>query len=272
MITVLRPTRGWVGIDLRSLIDFRYLLAAFAIRDIKLRYKQTLLGVGWVLIQPLAAAGIFGFVFGVVAGFQAPSGGSYFVYSFAGLLVWNVFSSTFLKSATCMVGNVQLVTKVYFPRLILPLSTVASTLIDFMIPAAALALFLLVTGQLGWSVALLPVWVALALLMGLGLGLVAAALTVEYRDVQYILPLVTPFLLYASPVAYDTSHVPAEYRELYYLVNPLASIIEGFRWSVMGAQAPPWRFVAYAFLVSVVLFALGALVFRSRERRLADVI
>lgn len=269
---LLKPTKGWVGIDVRELARYRHLLFAFAARDVKLRYKQTLLGVVWVVLQPIVAAGIFSFVFGTVAGMRTSSGGSYFAFSFAGLLVWNVFSTTLAKAANSMVGNTQLVTKVYFPRLILPFATVASTLIDFLVPALLLAIFLASRGEGGWSAVLFPLWVLLALLMGLGLGLIAAALTIEYRDIQYILPLVTPFLLYASPVAYDVSHVPAHYRMAYYLVNPMASILEGFRWSVIGTPPPPLGQVAYAAGISLLVFAAGATFFRTRERRAADVI
>ena len=269
----LRPTCGWVSLDVRELVRFRHLLAAFAERDVKLRYKQTLIGVAWVVLQPLLAAGIFSIVFGVIAGMRTSSGGSYFLFSFAGLLSWNIFGSTLTKSALSMVGNTHLVTKVYFPRLILPLSTAASSLIDFAVPALVLLAMLVVSGHApGWPVLLTPVWAALALLLALGLGLIAASLTIDYRDVQYVLPLVTPFLLYASPVAYDVSHVPAQYRSLYYALNPLASVIEGFRWSVLGTPAPQASYLAYSAAMCAVLFVFGAAVFRRTERRVADVI
>lgn len=271
--TKLRPTTGWVGLDIRELVRFRHLLAALAERDVKLRYKQTLIGVAWVVLQPLFAAAIFSVVFGVIAGMRTSSGSSYFLFSFAGLLAWNVFGSTLTKSALSMVGNTHLVTKVYFPRLILPLSTAASSLIDFAVPAAVLLAVLVVSGHApGWAVLLTPVWAALALLLALGLGLIAASLTIDYRDVQYVLPLVTPFLLYASPVAYDVSHVPAQYRSLYYALNPLASVIEGFRWSLLGTPAPQAAWLAYAGVSCAVVFVAGAALFRRTERRVADVI
>lgn len=269
----LRPTRGWVGLNVRELVRFRHLLVAFAERDVKLRYRQTLIGVAWVVLQPLLAAGIFSIVFGVIAGMKTSDGGSYFIFSFAGLLAWNIFGNTLSKSAMSMVGNTHLVTKVYFPRLILPMSTAASTAIDFAVPASVLILIRLATGHVpGWEILLTPIWAIAALLLALGLGLIAAALTIDYRDVQYILPLVTPFLLYASPVAYDVSHVPARFQSLYYLLNPMASIIEAFRWSVIGAPAPSWGYLAYAGLCSALVFLAGAAIFRRTERRVADVI
>lgn len=269
----ITPSRGWVGLDIPELLRFRHLLVAFAERDVKLRYKQTLLGVAWVIVQPLFAAGIFSFVFGVVAGMKTTSGESYFMFSLAGLVAWNIFGNTLTKASVSMVGNTHLVTKVYFPRLILPMSTTASTMVDFAAPAVLLLILELASGRVpGWALLLVPVWALLALMLALGLGLIAAALTIDYRDVQYLLPLVTPFLLYASPVAYDVSHVPVRFQPLYYTVNPMASIIEAFRWSMIGGQAPQWPYLAYASVCSVVVFLLGAAIFRRTERRVADVI
>lgn len=270
--TTLRPSRGWAAIDVRELLRFKDLLIVLAGRDLKLRYRQTVLGVSWVLLQPLLAAGLFNFVFGVVAGLRA-EGVPYFVFSFAGLLAWNVFGSTLSKVSLSLVGNAYIVGKVYFPRLILPLSTVLSTLIDLSVGLALMAV-LLVVYQVwpGWSILLLPVWVALLLLLSVGAGLIAAALTVGYRDVQYILPVVVPFLLYASPVAYQVGHLPVVYRRAFYLANPLASLIEGFRWSLLGYAPPPWAFAVSSAATATVLFLVGAAIFRRMERRVADVI
>lgn len=271
--TRLRPSRGWVGLDIPELLRFRHLLAAFAERDVKLRYRQTLLGALWVVIQPLFAAGIFSFVFGVVAGMTTSSGQPYFVFSFTGLLAWNVFASTLTRTATCMIGNTSIVTKVYFPRLVLPLSTIASTLVDFAVPAVVLLAILPFVGiRPGWPALLVPIWIVLVLVLALGAGLIAAALTIDYRDVQYLLPLLVPFLLYASPVAWEVSRIPEAYRFWYHLSNPLASLIDGFRWSVLGTAPPSAAGVAYAVIASAVIFVFGAAVFRRAERRVADVI
>lgn len=270
--TTLRPSGGWRAIDVRELVRFRDLCIQLASRDVKLRYKQTALGVAWVLLQPIATAGLFSFVFGVVA--KLPSEGvPYFAFSFAGLTAWNVFSSTLAKTSACMVGNAALVSKVYFPRLILPLSLVASTLIDLIVSLALLAV-LLVVYELPPSapMLLLPAWLLLLVLLALGLGLIGAALTVTYRDVQYALPVLIPFVLYASPVAYRVSDVPAAYQTAFYVANPLASLIEGFRWSLVGTAAPGWPWVLYASAVALVVFVTGALTFHRMERKFADVI
>jgi len=270
--TTLRPTRGWAPIDLLELWGFRDLLTVLADRDVKLRYKQTLLGVAWVLLQPLLAAGILSFVFGVIAGMKSADL-PYPIICFAGMLGWAVFGSTLSKTSMCMVGNAALVSKVYFPRIILPFSTVAATMLDLAVSMVPMAVLIAIWRiGLSWACLSLPLWIALLLMMSLGLGLVAAALTVSYRDVQHILPVLVPFLMYASPVGYVAQSVPSSYRHIYFLVNPIASLIEGFRWSLIGTAPPPAWAVVYSAAVATVLFVLGAAVFRRMERRFADVI
>lgn len=274
----LRPSNGWRALDLREIARFKDLLFVLAGRDLKLRYKQTALGITWVVLQPLLAAGIFSFVFGVVAGLKSSSTAvPYFVFSFAGLLAWNTFGSTLAKTGVCMTGNAHLVSKVYFPRLVLPLSITLSTLVDLAIALVLMAVMLVAYRvPLSWPIITLPLWTGLIVLMALGLGLIAASLTVSYRDVQYLLPVMIPFLMYASPVAYEISHLPEQYRTAYMLLNPLASLIEGFRWSLLagaaGTAEPQWGFVAYSALMTLLVLLAGAAVFRRLERRFADVI
>jgi lipopolysaccharide transport system permease protein len=271
-LRTLRPTTGWVALDLRELARFKDLLMELGRRDIKLRYRQTVLGVGWVLIQPLLAAGMLTFAFGVVAGLK-PQGTSSFLFTYAGLLVWNVFALTLNKTSLSMVGNAYLVSKVYFPRLILPLSGTLSTLLDFSISMGVLLLGLAVLGIWpGWPLFLLPIWILLVLCLALGAGLIAAALAVHYRDIQHILPILVPFLLYASPVAYEVAHIPARYQSAFYLINPLAGLIEGFRWSTLGRPMPPVLMIGWSATLAVALFLFGAAVFRRTERKFADVI
>ena len=273
MPTVLRPTRGWVAIDFAELYRFRDLLFEFANRDVKLRYRQTLLGIVWVALQPLFAAGLLYFAFRVVAGLEPPQGAPFFVFTFAGLLVWNLFSATLTKASASMIGHSYLVSKVYFPRLILPLSGTISTLIDFGVSFGLLIVLLAIYGIVpGIQVLTLPLWIALVLCLALGLGLVAAALTVEYRDVQHMLPVVVPFLLYASPVAYDAAQIAPSYRAAFYLANPLASVLAGFRWAVLGTPLPPAPFILWSAVMAAALFAFGAAAFRRTERKFADVI
>jgi lipopolysaccharide transport system permease protein len=195
------------------------------------------------------------------------------MFSFASLLAWNIFGSTVGKASASLVGNEYIVSKVYFPRLILPLSSVASTMVDFLVAFVVMFVLMAIYGVWpGAPVLLLPLWILLLIMLALGLGLIAAALSVNYRDVQHILPILIPFMLYASPVAYDVSHLPERYRGVFYLVNPLASVIEAFRWSLLGSTRPPVLYIAWSALVAVALFGFGAAVFRRTERRVADVI
>jgi homopolymeric O-antigen transport system permease protein len=272
-VRTLRPTTGWVAVDLHELVDFKDLIVEFARRDIKLRYRQTALGIAWVVLQPIVAAGVLNFAFGVVAGAR-PRGPSYFLFTFAGLLMWNLFSMTLNKTSLSLVGNSYLISKVYFPRLILPISGTLATLLDF---AVALGVLFVLQAFYGivpqWQLVLVPVWIAIVLCLALGAGLIAAALTVQYRDIQHILPILIPFMLYASPVAYDVTQIPEGYQRLFYLINPLAAPIVGFRASLLpAAPMPPLPYLAWSALVAVGMFGLGAAVFKRTERRFADVV
>jgi len=254
-------------------MDFKDLIVEFARRDVKLRYRQTALGIAWVVLQPIVAAGVLNFAFGVVAGAR-PRGPSYFLFTFAGLLMWNLFSMTLNKTSLSLVGNSYLISKVYFPRLILPISGTLATLLDF---AVALVVLFVLQGFYGivpqWQLVLVPVWIAMVLCLALGAGLIAAALTVQYRDIQHILPILIPFMLYASPVAYDVTQIPESYQRLFYLINPLAAPIVGFRASLLpSAPMPPLPYLVWSALIAAGLFGLGAAVFKRTERRFADVV
>lgn len=251
---------------------FRDLLLSLAGRDLKVRYKQTALGVTWVILQPLIAAGIFAFVFGGVAKLEAPGAVPYFLFSFVGLLAWNAFSGSLNRASGAMLGNEHLVSKVYFPRLILPISTLFAALIDFAVALGMLGVLLVLFWKLPTvSVLLMPLLLLLMLMLALGIGFAATALAVSYRDIGYIVPVALQFLLYASPVAYALQEVPEQYRAIY-LLNPLAPLLEAFRWSVLGVGEVLWGYLAYAAAVSVLTFGLGAFVFKRMERKFADVI
>ena len=272
----IRPTSGWAAINLRELWHFRDLLFSLAGRDLKLRYKQTALGVIWVVLQPLMAAGIFSFVFGKLASFPS-HGVPYFLFSYVGLLGWNLFANTLSKTSTCLVGNSQLISKVFFPRLVLPLSTIPSVMVDFSVAAAMLvALMLFCRVHPGLPLLLLPLWIAVLLLFALGIGLCTAALAVSYRDVQYILPVAIQALLYASPIAYALSDALAKlshrWERIIYELNPLAAPLEAFRWSILNITPPPALPLAYAATAAAVVFLVGTYSFKRMERKFADVI
>ncbi len=267
----IRPVSGWATLGLREVWSFRDLLVVLAGRDLKVRYKQTALGVAWVVLQPLLAAGVFSFVFGSVAGL--PSGGlPYLVYSFAGLVGWNFFSNVLNKVSGCLVGNANLISKVFFPRLVLPLAGVGSCLVDFVVSlammVAMLAFYRIVPSGTLW---LFPLAVVVLAALATGLGLWTAALMVSYRDVGYILPVATNILLYASPVAYSLAAVPPRLRWVYQL-NPLTPPLEAMRNGLLGLPAGDNRLLALSALVAAVALVAGLFAFKRMERSFADVI
>lgn len=266
----IRPTSGWQALNIPQIWQYRDLLYTLAARDVRLRYKQTALGVIWVVLQPLMAAGILSFVFGTVA--KIPSDGPFFLFAYAGSLGWSAFSGTLSKASACLVGNAHLISKVYFPRLILPFSTVLSSLLDFAVALVMMVVLLAIYEvPIGLGFLLLPVWLLLVLLFAIGIGLLMAALTVTYRDVQYILPVALQFLMYASPVVYAVSHVPESLRWIYNL-NPLASLLEGFRWSLIGSHPVSLSNITYSAILGLIVFVIGAFAFKRMEKTFADVI
>lgn len=270
-LLVIVPPKRWAVINFREVVEFRDLLVRFAIRDLKLRYRQTALGVVWVVLQPLMSAGVFSFIFGKVANFPS-DGVPYFAFSFAGMLAWNVFSGTLNKVSGSLVGNSQLVSKIFFPRLVLPLSMLSSTLVDFGVALILMAVICVIVGVwAGVALVLLPFWLLLVVLLSLGLGLMCAALMVSYRDVGYILPVVAQVLLYGSPVAYGLAALPEGSRRWFQL-NPLTGALEGFRWGLLGTARPTTFAVLWSVACAIVVFGAGASVFAKMERKFADVI
>jgi lipopolysaccharide transport system permease protein len=269
---LLSARRGLPPLDLKELRQSHELLWSLAVRDVRARYKQTVLGAAWVVLQPLIAAGIFTFIFTIVADLQAPSGVPYFLFTFTGLLAWNSFSSVLTRSSGSLVANAGLVSKVYFPRLVLPLATVLTVLLDLAVASVLLVLLVLWHWQLpGWTILLLPVCIGLLWGLALGVGLCVAAVAVSYRDALYVLPVVTQFLMWGSAVLFPTGQVPERFQWILYL-NPLVSLIEGFRWSVLGVGTMHWGSLGYSAAFTLVVLLMGLFAFRQMERRFADVI
>jgi lipopolysaccharide transport system permease protein len=258
-------------IDFAELWAYRELLFLMAWRDATVRYKQSVAGIAWALLQPLMMMAIFTLVFGRFA--KLPSEGvPYSVFTLCGLLPWNYFSRSLSDSSNSLVGASQLLAKVYFPRLILPLSRVFSGLIDFGIT------FALLLGVLAWyritpslAVIALPAFMALAVLTSLAAGLWLTALNVKYRDVSFVVPFLVQFWMYASPIAYSASIVPYQWRPLYAL-NPMVSVVEGFRWALLGKSAPDLRAMLVSLAIVIVLLLSGLYYFRKTEETLTDVI
>jgi len=269
--TILTPRAGFQAINIRELWEYRELLFAFAGRDIRVRYKQTVLGVVWVVLQPLLGAGIFSFVFGKVA--KMDSGGvPYFAFTYSGLMFWTLFTSTVNRANSSLVGNTHLVTKIYFPRLILPLSGIPSALLDFSVAATLMTIIMVTYGiEPRIGLLLLPIWLVILLMFATGIGLWSGALAVKYRDINYILPFAIQLLLFASPIAYAANNVPAEFQ-IYYYLNPIAGLMDAIRWSFFGTTQNGWWPVGYSTIFSVSVLIVGATLFRKMEREFADVI
>lgn len=267
----IRPSRGWRAVNLAEVWRYRELLLFLTVRDIKLRYKQTALGVGWAVAQPLLTMAVFTIFFGTLA--KVPSDGRpYALFVLAALLPWQLFVYALTQSSNSLVSEQRLITKVYFPRLIVPVASVLSGVVDF---AVALALVLIGMAVFGVypsvQILALPVFVAFAVATALAVGLWLSALNVQYRDVRYTIPFLAQFWMFASPVAYPSSLVPEQYRALYGL-NPMAGVIEGTRWALLGTAAPSWGLVGVSACVVALLFAGGLLYFRRMERTFADVV
>jgi lipopolysaccharide transport system permease protein len=255
----------------RDLWHHRDLIRVLALRDIKLRYRQTALGASWVILQPLLSAGILGFVFGKVA--KLPTDGiPFFIFSYAGLLAWSSFSNSLMRTTSSMISNASLVAKIFFPRLVLPLSTIVAIVLDFSV-ALVVLMIMLFTNDLvpGAPILLLPVWLLLGVMLAQGIGSFLAAMAVRWRDIPQVTPVLLQLFLYASPVAYAVSAVPERYLTVYYL-NPLAGMLEAFRWSLLGTPAPTLGHLLYFIVVSVVLFIVGFISLEKLERKFADVI
>ncbi|MCO5182759.1 MAG: ABC transporter permease [Anaerolineae bacterium] len=272
--TVIKRTRGLAALQLGELWAFRELLYFMAWREIKVRYKQTLLGITWIMLRPIVSMIVFTFVFDTMLG-AGPEGVPYEVYAFAGLLPWNYFATALSRSSSSMVTSSQLITKVYFPRLIVPTSEIVSGLIDFAVSLIVLAALLMYFKiQLTWTVLVMPAFLLLAMVTALGFGLWLGALNVRYRDVTYIVPFLVQMWFFLTPVAYATSRIPESYRFLLSL-NPMVAVVEGFRWGLLSnyiTEPPTGSLVAIAVIISSVVLITGAYFFRVTERTFADVV
>jgi lipopolysaccharide transport system permease protein len=271
---IIRPKSGWRAVDLRELWRYRELLWFLALRDIQVRYKQTALGAAWAVIQPFFTMLVFSVFFGYLGGMSQRIQGDipYPVYTFCALLPWQLFAFALSQSSTSVVGNRGLITKVYFPRLIVPTAPLLCGLLDFAISFGILLLMMLWYGVWpGWAILTLPLFLLLALATSLAVGLWLSALNAIYRDVQYTLPFLTQFWLFVTPVAYPSSIVPEQWRWLYGL-NPMAGVVDGFRWALLGNVEPPGPMLLVS-VMSVTLLLIGGLYyFRRMEKSFADVV
>lgn len=268
---VIEPRKRLLHLDLKAIWEYRELLYFLVWRDLKVRYKQTVIGAGWAILQPLMTMAIFTVVFGIFA--QIPSDGiPYPIFAYSALLPWNLFANSLTRGGTSIVGNAQLISKIYFPRLLLPLSGVLSPIVDFAVSFVILAAMMIWFGTVPtWGVLALPLFLLLALLTALAVGLWLSALNVRYRDVGHTIPFLVQLWLFASPVAYPVSLVPEKWRVLYSL-NPMAGVIEGFRWALLGKESPDFGVIAVSAAMVFALLLPGIVYFRYTERTFADVV
>jgi lipopolysaccharide transport system permease protein len=268
---VIEPPRGWQALDLKELWHYREMLFFFTWRDIKVRYRQTVLGAAWAVLQPVLTMVIFSVIFGTLA--KLPSQGfPYPVFTFTALLPWQLFAFALTSSSNSLITNQQLITKVYFPRLIIPISSVIAGLVDFLIAFLILILMMLYYGipptAAIWT---LPLFLLLALASATGVGLWLSALNVEYRDIRYVIPFLTQFWMYATPIAYSSELIPEKWRWLYSL-NPMTGVVEGFRWALLGKSALDVPSLLVSAVVVAVIFITGLYYFKRVESSFADVI
>lgn len=270
-ITIIRPSTGWLPVDFKELWRYRELVFFLTWRDIKVRYKQAVLGVAWAILQPLLTMLIFTLIFGVLL--KTPSQDiPYPLFSLSALLPWQLFGTALQRSSVSLVGNANLITKVYFPRLAIPFSAVLAALVDFLVS------FLVLLGVMayyrywpGWNVLWLPVLMLLALLTALSVGLWLSALNVQYRDIQHMVPFIVQVWMYASPIVYPIDIIPEGIWRWLYGLNPMVGVIQGFRWALLGGT-PPDATMWISVAVVLILLVSGLYYFRRMEKTFADIV
>ena len=267
----IQPSKGWTSLRLGELWEYRELLYFLVWRDIKVRYKQTVLGAAWAVIQPFFTMVVFSIFFGRLA--NTPSDNiPYPIFSYAALVPWTFFANGLLNSATSLVTNSNLITKVYFPRLVIPMSAVLAGVVDFVLAFAVLLGMMLVYGITPTAnVVWLPLLLLLALVTSLGVGLWLSAMNVKFRDVRYTVPFLVQFWLFATPIAYPSSLLAEPWRTLYG-INPMVGVVEGFRWALLGVDTAPGPTIIVSAIVAVALLVSGAFYFRRLEKSFADVV
>jgi lipopolysaccharide transport system permease protein len=267
----IKPSSGWVSLRLRELWEYRELLYFLIWRDVKVRYKQTALGAAWAIIQPFLTMVVFSLFFGKL-GKMASDGIPYPIFSFAALVPWTFFANGLTQASTSLVGSSNLIKKVYFPRLAVPIATVLSGIVDFGLSFLVLLAMMLYyrivpTKNIVW----LPVFLLLTLIASLGVSLWLSALNVEFRDVRYVVPFIAQFWLFATPIAYSSRLLPEPWHTLYGL-NPMVGVVEGFRWALLGTNSRPGPMIAVSSLMALLILVGGAYYFRRMEKTFADLV
>jgi lipopolysaccharide transport system permease protein len=268
---LIEPTHGWVSLKLHELWEYRELLYFLVWRDVKVRYKQTVLGAAWAVIQPFMAMVVFSIFFGKLA--KMPSDGiPYPLFAYSALVPWSFFANGLSQSSNSLVGSAHLITKVYFPRLVVPISSVISGIVDFVLAFVVLLGMMFYFGVLPTFNAIwLPFLLALAFVTALGVGMWFSALNVEFRDVRYVVPFLTQFWMFATPIVYPSSLLSEPWRTLYG-INPMVGVVEGFRWALLGTQTAPGPMIIVSSMAAALILIGGAFYFRKMEKTFADIV
>lgn len=268
----IAPSRGWVSLKLRELWEYRELLYFLTWRDVKVRYKQTVLGAAWAIIQPFMTMVVFSLFFGKLAGIKTDNDIPYPIFSYTALVPWTFFSNGLAQSANSLVTSANLLKKIYFPRLVIPISAVVSGVVDFVLAFTVLLGMMVVYGIYPTvNIVFLPLFLLLAFITSLGVGLWLSAMNVQFRDVRYTIPFLTQFWMFATPIAYPSSLLDQPWRTLYGL-NPMVGVIEGFRWALLGTEAGSIPLMLVSTVAALVLLVSGAYYFRRLEKTFADVV
>jgi lipopolysaccharide transport system permease protein len=266
----IKAQTGWKTIDVKEVIRYKDLLYFLVVRGIKAKYAQSILGIGWAIIQPLFSALVYTVVFGRLAGVSS-DGVPYAIFTFVAIIPWNYFADTLNESSNSLVQNANMISKVYFPRVILPLSSAFSKLLDFLIGFIVVIVFLIYYRIMpGANIIFLPFLMIILLMTSLGAGMILSAMAIQFRDVKYAMTFVVQLLMYAAPVVYPASKVPEKFI-LIYSLNPMVGVIEGFRSAILSTYPMPWHMILPGLAVSVLLFVFGLFYFRKMERIFADV-
>jgi lipopolysaccharide transport system permease protein len=268
----VQPSRGWMRVNFAELSEYRELLYFLTWRDIKVRYKQTVIGAAWAIIQPLLTMLVFSVFFGRLA--DVPSDGiPYPIFSYTALVPWTFFANGLIGATNSLVTNSNLIKKVYFPRLLIPASAIASNIVDFVLAFAVLLVMMVFYGIVPTAnIIWLPLFIVLAGVTSLGVGLWLAAMNVQFRDVRYVIPFLVQFWLFATPVAYPSSLIENDLLRALYGINPMVGVIEGFRWSLLGTGSAPQAAILVSSLIAILLCLTGLYYFKRLERTFADVI
>jgi lipopolysaccharide transport system permease protein len=268
----IEPSTGWVSLKLRELWEYRELLYFLMWRDVKVRYKQTVLGAGWAIIQPFFTMVVFSLFFGSLA--KIPSDGvPYPIFSYTALVPWTFFASGLMQSSNSLVSSANLIKKIYFPRLVVPISSVLAPAVDFVLAFAVLMGMMLVYGIVPTiNILWLPLLLLLAFITSLGTGLWLSAMNVQFRDVRYTIPFLTQFWMFATPIAYPSSLIKNDLLRTLYGINPMTGVVEGFRWALLDTDAAPGPILAASVIASLVILVSGAFYFRRMEKTFADVV